>query len=78
MPTAFKAAYTKVFERSGFLSLLQKGDEIMANCGFTIEDTSLLLGVKLNFAPFFGEQGQMKGSKVVETQQIASLCIRIE
>ena len=50
----------------------------MANCGFTIEDILLLLGVKLNFAPFFGEQGKMKGSKVVETQQIASLCIRIE
>ena len=50
----------------------------MANCGFTVEDILLLLGVKLNFAPFFGEQGQMKGSKVVETQQIASLCIHIE
>ena len=53
---------TKVFERSGFLSLLQKGDEIWANCGFTIEDILLLLGVKLNFAPFFGKQGQMKES----------------
>ena len=69
---------TQLVERSGFLSLLQKGDEIMADRGFTIEDLLTPLGVKLNIPPFFGEQGQMEGSEVVETQQIASLRIHIE
>ena len=69
---------TQLVERSGFLSLLQKGDEIMADRGFTIEDLLTPLGVKLNIPPFLGERGQMEGSEVVETQQIISLCIHIE
>ena len=69
---------TQLVERSGFLSLLQKGDEIMADRGFTIEDLLTPLGVKFNIPPFLGERGQMEGSEVVKTQQIASLCIHIE
>ena len=65
-------------KQSGFLSLLQKGDEIMADRGFTIEDLLVPLGVKLNIPPFLGERDQLEGSEVVETQQIASLCIHIE
>ena len=56
---------TKVFERSGFLSL-QKGDEIMANCGFTIEDILLLLGVQLNFAPFLVNKAKWKEVKLLK------------
>ena len=59
---------TQLVERSGFLSLLQKGDEIMADCEFTIEDLLTPLGVKFNIPPFLGERGQMEGSEVVETQ----------
>ena len=69
---------TKLVERSEFLSLLQKGDEIMADRRFTIEDLLTLLGVKLNITPFLGEWGQMEGNEVVETQQITSLFIHIE
>ena len=70
---------TQHVERSGFLSLLQKGDdEIMADRGFIIEDLLTPLGVKLNIPPFLGERGQMEGSEVVETQQLTSLCIHIE
>ena len=46
---------TQFVERSEFLSLLQKGDEIMADHGFTIEDLLIPLGVKLNIPPFLGE-----------------------
>lgn len=69
---------TQLVERSGLLSLLQKGDEIMADRGFTIEDLLLPLGVKLNIPPFLGERSQMEAGEVVETQQIASLRIHIE
>ena len=69
---------TQLVERCGFLSLLQRGDEIMADRGFTIEDLLIPLDVRLNIPPFLGEQGQMEGSEVVETQQIASLRIHIE
>ena len=69
---------TQLVERSGFLSLLQRGDEIMADFGFTIEDLLIPLGVRLNIPPFLGERGQIEENKVVETQQIASLRIHIE
>ncbi|XP_065904132.1 uncharacterized protein [Dysidea avara] len=69
---------TQLVERSGFLSQLQRGDEVMADRGFTIEDLLVPLGVKLNIPPFLGNRDQMEGSEVVETQQIASLRIHIE
>ena len=46
---------SQLVQQYGFLSLLQKGYEIMADCGFTIEDLFLLLGIKLNTAPFLVE-----------------------
>ena len=42
---------TQLVERSGFLSLLREGDEVMADRGFTIEDLLLPLVVKLNIPP---------------------------
>ena len=68
----------QLVERSGFLSLLQSGDEIMADRGFTIENLLTPLGIKLNIPPFLGQREQMKGTEVVKAQQIASLRIHIE
>ena len=51
---------TQLVERSGFLSLLQKGDEIMADRGFTIENLLIPLGVKLNIPPFLGERKEVR------------------
>ena len=69
---------TELVERSGFLSLLKNGDEVMADRGFTIHELLAPLGVGLNILPFLGSRSQMDGSEVVETQQIASLRIHIE
>ena len=38
---------TELVKRSGFLKLLQHGDEVMADRGFTIEDILTPLGVQL-------------------------------
>ena len=44
----------EIVERSGFLKLeFDKGDTVMADKGFTIEDL-LPLGVNLNIPPFLG------------------------
>ena len=51
----------QLVEQSKFLSLLQKGDEIMADRGFTIEDFLIPSGVKLNISLFLGECGQIRG-----------------
>ena len=68
----------ELVSRSGFLGLLRPGDEIMADRGFTIEDSSTPLGVGLNIPPFLGRRQQMDAVEVVETQQIASLRIHVE
>lgn len=69
---------TELVERSGILSLLKNGDEIMADRGFTIQELLAPLGVGLNIPPFLGRRSQMDGTEVVETQQIASPRIHIE
>ncbi|XP_065893744.1 uncharacterized protein [Dysidea avara] len=68
----------QLVERSGFLNLLQPGDEVMADRGFTIENLLTPLGVGLNIPPFLGSRQQMDAGEVVETQQIASLRIHLE
>ena len=68
----------EIVTRSGFLKLpFNRGDAVMADKGFTIEDL-LPLGVSLNIPPFLGSKGQMSPEEVVETQTIASLCIHVE
>ena len=69
---------TQLVEKSGFLTLLQQGDEVMADRGFTIRDVLAPLGVGLNIPPFLGDRTQLSGPEVVETQQIASLRIHVE
>ena len=68
----------ELVERSGFLSLLRRGDEVMADRGFTIDELLAPLGVSLNTPPTLGRCSQMDAVQVVETQQIASLRIHIE
>ena len=68
----------ELVERSGFLSLLRRGDEVMADRGFTIDELLAPLGVSLNTPPTLGRRSQMDAVQVVETQQIASLRIHIE
>ena len=68
----------EIVERSGFLNLLfSKGDTVMADRGFTIDDI-LPLGVSLNIPPFLGMSDQMSAEDVIATQEIASLRIHVE
>lgn len=68
----------EIVERSGFLKLdFDKGDTVMADKGFTIEDL-LPLGVNLNIPPFLGLYTQMTAQDFIKTQEIASVRIHIE
>ena len=68
----------EMVERSGSLNLhFSKGDFIMADKGFTIEDT-LPLGISLNILPFRGMSNQMSHEDVIKTQDIALLRIQAE
>ena len=54
-------SWQKTCEQCGFLSLLRRGDELMADRGFTIEELLALLGVGLNTPPTLGHRSEMDG-----------------
>lgn len=65
--------------RSGFLDLdFEKGDSVMADKGFDIQDLLDKIGVKLNIPPYLGQYGQMTANEVKLTQSIAAERIHVE
>lgn len=69
----------EITERSGFLQLpFDKGDSIMADKGFNIQDLLDEVHVKLNIPPFLGMYDQMTGGDVLRTQSIAAERIHVE
>ena len=64
--------------RSGILGLLQRGDCVMADRGFDIQDDLTPLAVKLNMPPFLRGKTQLDTNEMVETRRIASVHIHVE
>ena len=59
--------------RSGLLNLpFNKGDSLMADKGFDIQELLDPLGVKLNIPPFMEKRNQLSPEDVIRTQEIAS------
>ena len=67
----------KLTQMSGLLSLLEPGDAIMADRGFTIGDI-LPQGVTLNMPPRMNESGQLTESERTTTRRVASVRIHVE
>ena len=65
-------------KKSGLLELLEKGDSVMADRGFNIQDDLTPLGVKVNIPPFLKGKTQLEPEELVETRRIASLRIHVE
>ena len=65
-------------KKSGLLELLEKGDSVMADRGFNIQDDLTPLGVKVNIPPFLKGKAQLEPEELVETRRIASLRIHVE
>ena len=55
-----------------------KGDVLMADRGFEIQDDIAPMGVKLNILPFRKEKRQFEEDEPVETRRIAKFCIHVE
>ena len=64
--------------RNGILLLLEKGDSVMADWGFDIEEDLIPLGVRLNILPFLRGKTQLNERELTETHSIASVCIHVE
>ena len=67
----------KLTHLSGLLDLLEPGDAIMADRGFTIDDI-LPPGVTLNVPPRLNDSGQLTESERTTTRHIASVRIHVE
>ena len=65
-------------KKSGLIDLLEKGDSVMADRGFNIQDDLTPLGVRVNIPPFLKGKTQLEAEELVETRRIASLRIHIE
>ena len=68
----------EITKQSGILTLLERGDNVMADRGFVLNDLLEPLGCTLNIPPFLSNQGQFSEDPVKETQEIANLRIHVE
>ena len=68
-----------IVERSGLLDLLEEGDSVMADKGFTIQDLLAKRGVKLNIPPLRTTAcRRMAPEDVSSTQKTAAVRIHVE
>ena len=68
----------EITRQCGILDLLEPGDSVMADKGFTIKKDLTQRGVMLNLPPFLGSSGQFTPSEVLETQSVAKARIHVE
>ena len=70
----------EIVSRCGILNPMfwDKGDEIMADKGFTIRDLLDEMGVKLNIPIFLEDRPQFSAEQVIINQRISSLRIHVE
>ena len=67
----------ELFVRSGLLDLLEAGDSVMADRGFTIADLLEMKGVTLNIPPM-KVHDQLSETELITTRRIAALRIHVE
>ncbi|XP_062582397.1 uncharacterized protein LOC134244135 [Saccostrea cucullata] len=68
----------KITKLCGLIDLLERGDSVMADKGFTLQKVLEGTGIDVNTPPFLMSQGQFSAQEVEETQTIARLRIHIE
>ena len=68
----------EITKLSGLLDLLEPGDDVMADKGFTLRKCLAEKNVTLNIPHFLSNKKQFTPSEVQETEQIAKLRIHVE
>jgi len=72
------ASDKQIVKETGILNLLEKGDSVMANKGFTNQDLLDPLGVTLNMPPKQESNRQLLRQEVEQTRRIVTMKIHIE
>jgi hypothetical protein len=68
----------EIVKQSGFTSFLEKGDVVLADRGFTIEDLLAEKGATLVIPPFLGSRKMFTEQEMVRTKLIAKARIHVE
>ncbi|KAF2890736.1 hypothetical protein ILUMI_15437 [Ignelater luminosus] len=69
----------EIFNRCGILNLLERGDSVMVDKSYIIQNELLERSVDLNIPPFLPvDNKQFSPADLKETQEIASLRIHVE
>ena len=68
----------EIVKQSGFLDKLDKGDLVMADRGFTIQDLLLKKQVELNIPPFLNGRDCFTPQEEAKTKSIAKVRIHVE
>lgn len=68
----------EICKLSGLLDLLEEGDDVMADKGFTIKKLLSERGVTLNIPAFLRGKGRFSQGEIIDTEQIAKLRIHVE
>lgn len=67
-----------ITEQSNLLALLERGDSVMADKGFDVQDLLITHGVRLNIPPFKKGEQQMCPEDIASTKKIAAVRIHVE
>jgi hypothetical protein len=68
----------QICERSNLLTLCDKGDSIMADKGFNVQDLFAPYNVTINIPTFFQKKNRMTGKTVLKDRAISSKRVHIE
>lgn len=68
----------QICERSNLLTLCDKGDSIMADKGFNVQDLFAPYDVTINIPTFFRKKNRMTGKTVLKDRAISSKRVHIE
>ena len=69
---------TKLVKRSGLLDLLEPGDQILADKGFTIQDLLTPIGCEVAIPAFLSSKGQFTKKDLALKKQIHNLRVHVE
>ena len=68
----------EITKRSGILELMERGDEIMGDRGFLIEDLIRPYGIRLNIPACTGGRSHLEPCEVAQSRRVASTRIHVE
>jgi len=68
----------EIVRQSGLLNLLEHGDQLMADKGFTIGDLLPTVGCSVAMPAFLSNKGQFSKNELLDSKQVHNLRVHVE